>query len=1010
MSDNYLENINLPEKDYAIYLSKWYFEKTNSSVDFNNPQTFNEKIQWLKLYDSTDFKTMTTDKYQVRDWVKRQIGEEYLIPLLGVYDKFSDINFNNLPKSFVIKCNHGSGWNYIVKDKSKINIQELKNKFDKWMSTNFAFLYGFELHYKDIVPKIIIEKYIENNSGTLFDYKIWCFNGEPKFIQFRDDWKSNLKMAFYDLAWNKQPFYYDHDLYQDDLEKPDNLDEMISIAKKLCKNQIFVCVDLYRLDNGKIYFGEMTYTRSTGIANWFPKKWNKKIGNLIKLPKNKEEIMQKFNYTKLSDLKSQKVKISIIVPVYNAEPYLESCLNSLLSQTLDNIEIICINDGSTDQSKNILETYSKLNSKIKFFNQKNLGPAKARNLGLDKATGEFIMFCDADDTYTSTMCEDMYNAINKYNVDLVMCNTQGYNRNGKKVSNGYYFPFVEGRNFLSQDMKFKINVFLWNKIFRRTKIDIYKINFPDEHKADDNYFVFLYLMCSENVYFLDKKLYNHFDRENSIMDVYKSHKIQYADVKDKIDIIEILYNTMIKNNIFEKNIQSFNKIFCNELLYAWVNVPKIWEKKFLTRVQEFLSLIPSAHLNLETRFDILFKNIQEYNFYEAINLLDLFLQDIKRERRKYIKQEIPEPAFNQNNITIIFNCDNAFAKYLSVTIQSIILNSSMDKNYDIIILNQDISESNCEIIKQQIINRNNFSIRFYNMDTYNNTYQVSKWFTQNHIKSAAYYRLFIFDIFRKFKKAIYLDADLIVNTDIAHLYNIPIDDNIYCLAVKDSYISMLTPKEEFVFPNICQYAKDILGMDNLNDYFNSGVMLFDIEKVNNNYTLKDFITVAKKNNKYFHDQNVLNSLFYKHTKLIDNSWNVQLNSGNSFIENCHNSIDNIKIFHFCSKYKPWLVIKKTYSYIWWQYAQKSPFYSEILATYICKIVSDIKVKVHNNDIQDKNINLIKQALYYKNYKWNYYRCKLLANLTFGKMRKHYKDKKKKLKAKIKAVKQFLKEK
>lgn len=296
MNDGQKNNSMLKESEYAIALSEWFLRRTGQHLDLRNPKTFNEKIQWLKLYDASPLKTLTTDKYLVRDWVREKIGDKYLIPMLGVYDNFDDIRFDDLPTSFVIKTNHGSGWNHVVKDKNAVNVAKLKKNFDAWMSSNYAFQYGFELHYKNIKPRIIIEKYIENYSGKLFDWKIWCFNGNPMFIQFRDDWTSDLRMCFFDAEWNKQEFCYDHDLYEDYIPMPDNLGEMLHIARILARDFYHVCVDLYRLDDGKIYFGEMTHTRSSGVARWRPPEWNLRMGELLLLPKGRNEIMKRFNY------------------------------------------------------------------------------------------------------------------------------------------------------------------------------------------------------------------------------------------------------------------------------------------------------------------------------------------------------------------------------------------------------------------------------------------------------------------------------------------------------------------------------------------------------------------------------------------------------------------------------------------------------------------------------------------------------------------------------------------
>lgn len=285
-NEKHTENFKYLGK-YRLDLENFYKKIMHKPLNLNNPQTFNEKIQWLKLYDSTPIKTQLADKYFVRDWVKEKIGEKYLIPLLGVYDKFEDIDFYKLPKQFVIKCNHGCGFNIIVKDKSKLNLADTKEKLDKWLNTNFAFRCGYELHYRDIKPKIIIEQYIENkgSNGDLYDYKFWCFNGKVKYIQFLSERNlDGLKMAFYDRNWIKQHFVYSHPLDEKIIEKPNNLKKMIQLAETLSKDFNHVRVDFYRLDDGHIYFGEMTFTSASGLCKWNDEKINKYFGALIKLP------------------------------------------------------------------------------------------------------------------------------------------------------------------------------------------------------------------------------------------------------------------------------------------------------------------------------------------------------------------------------------------------------------------------------------------------------------------------------------------------------------------------------------------------------------------------------------------------------------------------------------------------------------------------------------------------------------------------------------------------------
>lgn len=256
---------------YSDYLKDWYFRVTGETLNLDNPLTYNEKIQWIKLNASTPLKTRLADKYLVRDWVKEKIGEKYLIPLLGVWDSFDDINFDELPGQFALKCNHGCAYNIIVKNKNDLNLDDARKKINNWMNEDFAYKFGLELHYSNIKRKIIAEKYIENFGGDLYDYKFWCFNGKAEYIQFLSERNlSGLKMAFYDRNWVKQDFVYSYPKNEQDIEKPSNLDEMIRLAEKLSQGFNHVRVDFYRLEDGTIYFGEMTFTSASGACKFEP--------------------------------------------------------------------------------------------------------------------------------------------------------------------------------------------------------------------------------------------------------------------------------------------------------------------------------------------------------------------------------------------------------------------------------------------------------------------------------------------------------------------------------------------------------------------------------------------------------------------------------------------------------------------------------------------------------------------------------------------------------------------
>ncbi len=282
ISYRYLKGLH-PDQ-YKEVLEEWYYQKTMTRLDLDNPKTFNEKIQWLKLYDSTPEKTRLADKYLVREWVKEKIGEEYLIPLLGVWDRFDDIDFDTLPDKFVLKANHGSGWNVIVKDKSSLNIEATRSKFNNWMKKNYAFCNGLELHYKNIEPKIIAEQYIVSDNSGLNDYKFFCFNGNIELIWVDVNRFEGMHIRnIYSPAWEMLSVTKD---YPNDVElnlRPECYEQMNKLARTLSDEFIFVRVDFYEV-NGRIYFGEMTFTSGSGYGRFEPPEFDLYLGNVMKLP------------------------------------------------------------------------------------------------------------------------------------------------------------------------------------------------------------------------------------------------------------------------------------------------------------------------------------------------------------------------------------------------------------------------------------------------------------------------------------------------------------------------------------------------------------------------------------------------------------------------------------------------------------------------------------------------------------------------------------------------------
>ena len=279
---------NVPEDEYAELIENEYLKVLGHSLDWDNLQTYTEKMQWEKIYDKNPMKTVLADKYRVREWIENKIGNDYLIPLIGVWDSFDDIDFNSLPDQFVLKTNHGTGTNLIVKDKEKLNIKRTKRMFDDWMKIDYAFTNSLQLHYRKIPRKIIAEKYLETDLGELQDYKFLCFDGKPYFCWVDLGRFSKHTRTVFNMKWELQPWTQaTYGIASHEIPKPKNFDKMVEIATILSKGFSHVRVDLYNVD-GKIYFGEMTFTNGSGLDPIVPEKYDKVLGDYWKLPIDQE--------------------------------------------------------------------------------------------------------------------------------------------------------------------------------------------------------------------------------------------------------------------------------------------------------------------------------------------------------------------------------------------------------------------------------------------------------------------------------------------------------------------------------------------------------------------------------------------------------------------------------------------------------------------------------------------------------------------------------------------------
>ncbi len=270
-----------------LYLKIGYWIKFKKKLNLENPQTYNEKLQWLKLYDRKPLYTKLVDKYEVKNIVAEKIGAEYIIPTLGVWEHFDEIDFDKLPNQFVLKCTHDSGGLIVVKDKSKLDKKAARKKIEYCLK--HSFFWGMrEWPYKDVKPRIIAEQYMEDTkTKELRDYKFFCFDGDVKALFIateRQKAGDETKFDFFDAEYNHLPFTNGHPNATILPEKPVQFELMKQLAAKLSKGMPQARIDFYEVD-GKVYFGEVTYFHWSGLTPFVPEEWDYTFGSWIRLPK-----------------------------------------------------------------------------------------------------------------------------------------------------------------------------------------------------------------------------------------------------------------------------------------------------------------------------------------------------------------------------------------------------------------------------------------------------------------------------------------------------------------------------------------------------------------------------------------------------------------------------------------------------------------------------------------------------------------------------------------------------
>lgn len=271
------------KKQDARYLKMLFRSSVGYSLNLNNPMTFNEKLQWLKLYDRNPLYTTLVDKAEVKPWVAERIGWEHVVPTLGVWNSFKEIDFGSLPNRFVLKCTHDSGGLAVCRDRATFNLGEARRKIERSLSRNFYWS-SREWPYKNVKPRILAEEYLDSGESDLPDYKFFCFDGEPKALFVATGRASgDTRFDFFDVEFNHLPIENGHPNALSIPERPKSYEKMLEMARILSAGFPQVRVDFYDVQ-GKPYFGEMTFFHWSGLVPFEPKEYDELFGSWLRLP------------------------------------------------------------------------------------------------------------------------------------------------------------------------------------------------------------------------------------------------------------------------------------------------------------------------------------------------------------------------------------------------------------------------------------------------------------------------------------------------------------------------------------------------------------------------------------------------------------------------------------------------------------------------------------------------------------------------------------------------------
>lgn len=691
----------------------------------------------------------------------------------------------------------------------------------------------------------------------------------------------------------------------------------------------------------------------------------------------KKSISIKNERDKLNPKKTYKYdyKISIVIPVFNASEYIKDCYESIKSQTIQDIEFVFVNDGSSDDSVAILKEFKKIDKRVKIVDLKeNRGTSYARKIGVVKSTGKYILFLDPDDEYDNTACEKLYEIIENINTDVVMYGTKVVSHS----SNAYDVKFFENmvkpkyNDLLLDDIVYKgfvdnnISINIWNKIYNAGFLKKVFEKVDDRYLilAEDYYVSFLIMFHAKSLISIQDQFYiYHTGRGITWADKTISQRkfdngLQGITVRNLIlnflkDENALLDNFEMIKNITHQRLNIFTPTFFRAVksplkdyavnaflseLFLDTNTPDKQYNEFASKLNVYSYKILSNNINYHTTENVIVdvEKFFEENIYKPSKFKKLYEDNIK-----FLNSKISLTKTN-NVIPVVLSTNNNFAKFVGVTIQSIKENASPNDIYHIYVFHdEDMTMLNK--LKLESLTTSNMFVKCLNVAPLIDT---SSLYAHSHFSLQTFYRWWIPEILPQYKKVIYLDCDLVVNADLREFYNIDLEGKIIG-GVIDPTEKIDGQKIEFFY----NYIQNTLKL-NPYKYINAGVLLIDSEKFNQ-AKIKDRCIDAIRSYKKLEclDQDALNLTLVDNIKFIDNIWNFQ--TGNRSYDQLEKYDHKHNIIHFTTSSKPWKSVNASLCEYFWKYAKNSIFYEEILNLYI-QTTLNIKQQPSQTVVLSKN--------------------------------------------------------